>query len=68
MKAWLVKIRRYDGSESVIISHNLKELAECDRDRWNANYQSDQFYIEEYDPAKMTGWSLPTTNSRRLSQ
>lgn len=47
---WLVKIRRYDGSVSVI--YVCPTRAEADRwvRKFNKDEQSQKYYTEKYDP------------------
>lgn len=48
----LVKVRRYDGSESVLRRHSDPELAQLQADAYNQAFQTDTCYVEDYDPAK----------------
>ena len=49
---WLVKVRRYGGGESVIARYEYREAAEQHADDLNRAYQSDNYYVEEFDQAK----------------
>lgn len=56
MKPWLVKIRRYDGSESVVTSLDTEgEALEVARAK-NEDYQSALYYVEAYEEEKLTGF------------
>lgn len=48
----LVKVRRYDGSESVLRRHSDPGLAQLQVDAYNEAYQTDACFMEDYDPAK----------------
>lgn len=48
----LVKLRGYDGSESVLRRHSDPELAQLQADAYNQAFQTDTCYVEDYDPAK----------------
>lgn len=50
--SWLVKVKRYDGSESVIHSSLLKEQAKAIASNYNDQYQSDNYYAEMFDLQK----------------
>ncbi len=56
MKKWLVKIRRYDGSESVVDSYDHRDDAENEMRYLNEAYQTDTHYVEEFDAGKLQGW------------
>lgn len=49
---WLVKFRRYDGSESVHSLYLTHEDARAEAKRLNAEYQASSFYVERYNPRK----------------
>lgn len=56
MKPWLVKIKRYDGSESIVDTVDTEDEAmeiACAR---NEYYQAELFYVEAYDEAKLLGF------------
>lgn len=55
MKQWLVKIRRYDGSESVLGSYEHREDAENEVRYLNEAYQTDSHYVEEFGEGKLKG-------------
>lgn len=57
---WLLKRRRYDGSDTVITRYSIKAEAEADRDMLNKGYQSEQYYVESYDPEKAKGFTSDT--------
>lgn len=61
----LVKVRRYDGSESVLRRHSDPELAQIQVDAYNEAYQTDACYMEDYDPAK-DEW--PTMSSGEVKE
>lgn len=45
---WVTKVRRYDGGYS-ILDVLTKEKAQALADEFNAQYQTDNYYIEKYD-------------------
>ena len=47
---WLVKVRRYDGSVSVIYTTTTQAWAEAWVRKLNEDEQSTKYYAEEYDP------------------
>lgn len=49
MRDFVLKIRRYDGSESVIDDFNTIEEAQAEADRLNGDYQSKLFHVEAWD-------------------
>ena len=49
---WLVKVRRYGGGESVVSRHRFKIEAERNAQQMNEWYQTDRYYVEEFDQAK----------------
>ena len=49
---WLVRVRRYTGGESVVSRHEFKSEADRDAQQMNEWYQTDRYYVEEFDPAK----------------
>lgn len=57
---WLLKRKRYDGSDTVITRYSIKAEAEADRDMLNKGYQSEQYYVEPYDKEKAKGFTSPT--------
>lgn len=50
---WLVKIRRYDGGDSVFQRVATKSYADTIAEVWNKNYQTDTYYVEAFKPEKM---------------
>jgi hypothetical protein len=47
---WLLKIRRYDGSDSVLRDYGPeRDAARAEAARLNAEVQTDQYYVEEVD-------------------
>jgi len=58
---WLVKVKHNGGGESVISSHVEKVVAEAKAAHINAEYQADNYYVEECDAAK-SEW--PSTLNR----
>lgn len=54
MKKWIVKLKRYDGSESVMTRATPnREDAEAIARTLNEEYQSDSFHVEEWiDPKR----------------
>ncbi len=63
MKDWLLKIRRYgrdgmEGGESIVGSfHNQGDAVREAADR-NAQYQTNTYFVEKFDPAKLTPWTV----------
>lgn len=55
MKRWLVKVRRYDGSESVVNSYDRREDAEIEVRYRNVAYQANTYYVEEFDANRLKG-------------
>jgi len=54
MTKWLVKVRRYTQTngvyhESVVDSAPFKSHAQAIADGYNEAYQSDNYFVEEYD-------------------
>ena len=49
---WIVKIRRYDGSTSVVKQFTLEPMARNYAGRLNEEYQTNTYYVERYDPSK----------------
>lgn len=47
---WYVKIRRYDGSESVVAKTDTEDQARTRADKLNRQYQTDTYYAEKFDP------------------
>lgn len=68
--SWLAKVRRYTPGtrkpESVLSKHESKEDAQRVADDWNIGYQTDTAYVEEYDPEKVKGFSLPRSTIEDL--
>ncbi len=56
MKQWLVKIRRYDGSESVVDSYDHRDDAENEMRYLNEACQATTYYVEEFDREKLRGF------------
>jgi hypothetical protein len=56
MKAWVLKLRRYTGSESIVRDYDTEEEAQAEADKRNAEYQSDTHYAEPWDPEKYGPW------------
>lgn len=46
---WLLKIKRYDGSDSIIWHYESQDDAQAEADRLNAEIQSDIHYVEAFD-------------------
>lgn len=51
-RPWLVKVRRNGGGESVVSRWSHRADAEEDVGFRNADIQSDNYYVEQYDPTK----------------
>ena len=49
---WLVKVRRHDGTASVVRSHCRKADAEAWARKLNEDEQSQKYYAEQFDPAR----------------
>lgn len=62
MKQWLVKIRRYDGSESVVDSYDHRDDADNEARYLNEAYQADTHYVEEFDTKKIRGVGCMSDN------
>lgn len=45
---WVVKVKRYDGSTSVVTKPSTEEAAQKVADHMNSTYQSSNYYIEEW--------------------
>lgn len=56
MSRHLVKVRRYGGGESVVDSLVSAESAHDRAEYFNALYQTDTYYAEPYDRAKVQGF------------
>lgn len=54
---WVLKRRRYDGSDTVITRYSIKADAQDDADLMNQAYQSDRYYVEPYDPVKAANFT-----------
>ena len=50
--SWLVKRKHYGGGESVIARFSTLHQAQESAADKNLNYQTDNYYAEEYDTAK----------------
>lgn len=57
MRPWLVKVKRYMGGESIVNSFDFELDAQEYVDQMNNEYQTDSYFVEQYDQAKLTGWS-----------
>ena len=57
-EGWLVKVRRYTGGESVVDSCPTEASAVDVARRFNEAYQTDTYYVEEYDKEKVQWPSL----------
>lgn len=55
MGDWVVKIRRYDGSESVLETHATEDEAKASAALSNTHEQTNQYYAEEWQP-ESTEW------------
>lgn len=53
----VVKVRRYNGSESVVGIYPDAESAAAHADRWNTEYQTDAYYTEPWDIKKAEEFS-----------
>lgn len=52
---WVVKLTR-TGHESVVSIANTKEAAQQAADDFNSTYQTDEYYVEEWDDEKWGKW------------
>lgn len=59
MKDWLVKVRHGRGGESILASYDRKGEADSVAAGLNHRYQTDNHYVERFDPHKLTTW-IPT--------
>jgi hypothetical protein len=51
-KDWLVKVKRYDDSESIVARYEYWDDAQSRASKLNRDSQSKQYYVEAYDEAK----------------
>ena len=58
MAQWYTKVKRYDGSESVLQGFETKEEARQLANELNEQYQTHTYYAEEHIPAKAIGFGL----------
>lgn len=63
MKDFLLKIRRYDGSESVLDDFDTFEDAQTAADEMNAQEQSHNYYVERFERSKLDWPDLPTARA-----
>lgn len=56
---FLLKWKHYTGGDSVVGYYPTRESAQYEADRINDEYQTDTYYVEEYDKAKLE-WPNPT--------
>lgn len=56
--SWLVKIKRYDGSESILKLGQTEESAKAYAALHNMYVQSDIYRAEAWDKEKWQGWTL----------
>lgn len=56
---WLVKIKygANDQYESVMTVAETEKHARMVASHLNARYQTAEYYVEEFDPAKLEGWT-----------
>lgn len=54
---WLVKLKRA-GFETVLFRTYSLDAAFDQRDALNAEYQTDEYYVEAYDPKKVEGFNV----------
>ena len=57
MKHWLVKVRRYGGGESVVDHYDRREDAEFKAKYMNEGYQTDTYYVEEFNE-ELLNWPM----------
>jgi len=61
VKEWLVKVKHYRGGESILDSFENKQDAQLKVDALNGQYQTDNHYVERFDPNKLSSWK-PTAD------
>lgn len=49
---WVCKVRRYGGGTSILDVASTKAQAQALADEFNTQYQTDNYYIERYDPER----------------
>lgn len=54
--SWVVKRRQYTGGESIVAIKTSKEEAQARADEYNLQYQTDNYFIEEYSTEKAAEW------------
>ena len=59
MKDWLLKIYRYDGSDSVLDDFDTKEEAQKAADEMNRHEQTDTYRVERFQRSQMDWPHLP---------
>ena len=57
--SWMIRIHRYDGSESTIKSGLSEEQAVAEAAALNTDTQSGQYRAEEYDQSKAAQFLAP---------
>ena len=57
MSEFLVKRRHYGGGESVVAWRVTEQAARILAAAKNTEYQTDNYFVEAYDPSKVVGWS-----------
>lgn len=64
MKDWLLKVRHYAGGESIVASFMDQGDAVREAAHRNLQYQTDTYFVEKFDQAKLTRWDIaPTLDS-----
>ena len=56
MSEYLVKRRHYSGGESVVAWRVTETAARALAASKNTEYQTDNYFVEPYEPAKVVGW------------
>lgn len=57
MSEFVVKRRHYGGGDSVVAWRVTEQAARILAAAKNTEYQTDNYVVEPYDPAKVVGWS-----------
>lgn len=64
---WLLKVRRYDGSDSILRHYTTEDEARIEAERLNGEIQSDIYYVEEFDPRRLAR-TWPRHGKRNLAR
>lgn len=58
MKSFLAKVKHYRGGDSVISRWDSRQEAQDVVDSFNEMYQTDNYYVEVYNPQKASGFGV----------